>query len=157
MADDAECLARFMGFDEDIAQKMYLAGALHDIGKVAIGNEILEKPGRLTDSEYAEMKHHAAYTYYVLSEVQDFAELRDWAAFHHEHLDGTGYPFGKNESELNTQERIMACVDIYQALTENRPYKAGMSHEKACSILLDMAEKGWLDRAIVEQVNACFA
>ena len=100
---------------------------------------------------------NAAYTYYVLSEVQDFAELRDWAAFHHEHLDGTGYPFGKNESELNTQERIMACVDIYQALTENRPYKAGMSHEKACSILLDMAEKGWLDRAIVEQVNACFA
>ena len=157
VADDAECLARFMGFDEDTAQKMYLAGALHDIGKVAIGNEILEKPGRLTDSEYAEMKHHAAYTYYVLSEVQDFAELRDWAAFHHEHLDGTGYPFGKNESELNTQERIMACVDIYQALTENRPYKAGMSHEKACSILLDMAEKGWLDRAIVEQVNACFA
>lgn len=157
VADDAECLARFMGFDEDTAQKMYLAGALHDIGKVAIGNEILEKPGRLTDSEYAEMKHHAAYTYYVLSEVQDFAELRDWAAFHHEHLDGTGYPFGKNESELNTQERIMACVDIYQALTENRPYKAGMFHEKACSILLDMAEKGWLDRAIVEQVNACFA
>ena len=157
VADDAECLARFMGFDEDTAQKMYLAGALHDIGKVAIDNKILEKPGRLTDSEYAEMKHHAAYTYYVLSEVQDFAELRDWAAFHHEHLDGTGYPFGKNESELNTQERIMACVDIYQALTENRPYKAGMSHEKACSILLDMAEKGWLDRAIVEQVNACFA
>ena len=61
VADDAECLARFMGFDEDTAQKMYLAGALHDIGKVAIGNEILEKPGRLTDSEYAEMKHHAAY------------------------------------------------------------------------------------------------
>ena len=68
-----------MGFDEETAQKMYLAGALHDIGKVAVGNEILEKPGRLTDEEFAEMKHHAAYTYYILSEIEDFEELRDWA------------------------------------------------------------------------------
>lgn len=156
VAVDAERLARFMGFDENTVQKMYLAGALHDIGKVAVGNEILEKPGRLTDAEYTEMKHHAAYTYYILSEVHDFEELRDWAAFHHERLDGTGYPFKKTASELNTQERIMACVDIYQALTEKRPYKEGMSHEKACSILYDMAQKGWLDRELVGQVNVCF-
>lgn len=124
-----------MGFDEETAQKMYLAGALHDIGKVAVGNEILEKPGRLTDEEFAVMKHHAAYTYQILSDIEDFNELRDWAAFHHERLDGTGYPFRKTAPELNTQERIMACVDIYQALTESRPYKPGMSHEKACAIL----------------------
>lgn len=145
-----------MGFDEETAQKMYLAGALHDIGKVAIGNEILEKPGRLTDDEFATMKHHAAYTYYILSEIDDFDELRDWAAFHHERLDGSGYPFGKKASELNTQERIMACVDIYQALTEDRPYKKGMSHEKSCEILKDMADKGWLDTYVVEQIDACF-
>lgn len=68
-----------MGFDEETAQKMYLAGALHDIGKVAVGNEILEKPGRLTDEEFAVMKHHAAYTYQILSDIEDFNELRDWA------------------------------------------------------------------------------
>lgn len=157
VAVDAEQLARFMGFDEETAQKMYLAGALHDIGKVAVGNEILEKPGRLTDAEFAVMKHHAAYTYAILSEVQDFAELRDWAAFHHERLDGSGYPFGKTADELNTQERMMACVDIYQALTESRPYKDGMPHEKACGILRDMAAKNWLDAAIVQQVADCFA
>lgn len=67
---------------------MYLAGALHDIGKVAVGNEILEKPGRLTDEEFAVMKHHAAYTYQILSDIEDFNELRDWAAFHHERLTG---------------------------------------------------------------------
>ena len=156
VAVDAEKLSRFMGFDEETAQKMYLAGALHDIGKVAIGNEILEKPGRLTDDEFATMKHHAAYTYYILSEIDDFDELRDWAAFHHERLDGSGYPFGKKASELNTQERIMACVDIYQALTEDRPYKKGMSHEKSCEILKDMADKGWLDTYVVEQIDACF-
>ena len=156
VAVDAERLSRFMGFDEETAQKMYLAGALHDIGKVAIGNEILEKPGRLTENEFATMKHHAAYTYYILSEIDGFDELRDWAAFHHERLDGSGYPFGKKAAELNTQERIMACVDIYQALTEDRPYKKGMSHEKSCEILKDMADKGWLDANIVSQIDACF-
>lgn len=156
VASKAEQLTRYMGFDEETAQKMYLAGALHDIGKVAIGNEILEKPGKLTDNEYTTMKHHAAYTYYILSEIDDFDEIRDWAAFHHERLDGTGYPFGKTASELNTQERIMACVDIYQALTESRPYKEGMSHEKAYEILRDMAGKGWIDSDIVGEINSCF-
>lgn len=156
VAEDAEQLTRFLGFDEDTAEKMYLAGALHDIGKVAIGNEILEKPGKLTDEEYAKMKHHAAYTYYILSGIEGFDEMRDWAAFHHERLDGTGYPFGKTAEELNTQERIMACVDIYQALTESRPYKDGMPHEKACNILKDMAGRGWLDAELVTQVEKCF-
>ena len=134
-----------------------LAGALHDIGKVAIRNEFLEKPGRLTNEEFAAMKHHAAYTYYILSGINDFDEIRDWASFHHERLDGSGYPFGKSASDLNTQERIMACVDIYQALIENRPYKQGISHEKACEILRDMAEKGWIDSDIVTQTAACFS
>lgn len=156
VAADAEQLARFMGFSDADAEKMYLAGALHDIGKVAVGNEILEKPGRLTDAEFAVMKHHAAYTYAILSEVEDFEELRDWAAFHHERLDGTGYPFGKTAAELNTPERMMACVDIYQALTESRPYKSGMSHGKAMAILQDMAGKNWLDAALARQVDACF-
>ena len=156
VAEDAERLSRYMGFDEETVQKMYLAGALHDIGKVAVGNEILEKPGRLTEDEFAVMKHHAAYTYYILSDIDDFDEIRDWAAFHHERLDGTGYPFGKTAVELNTQERMMACIDIYQALTESRPYKQGMSHEKACEILWDMAKKGWLDEVIVKQVEDCF-
>ncbi|MDD5804652.1 HD-GYP domain-containing protein [Blautia sp. HCP3S3_H10_1] len=156
VAETAERLARFMGFDEETAQKMYLAGALHDIGKVAIGNEILEKPGRLTDDEFAIMKHHAAYTYYILAEIDNFHEMRDWAAFHHEHLDGSGYPFGKTGEELNTQERIMACADIYQALTESRPYKKEMSHEKACGILEDMGGRGWLDKEVIRKVEECF-
>lgn len=156
VAKDAEKIARYMGLGEDVAQKMYLAGALHDIGKVAIGNHILEKPDKLTDEEYSVMKHHAAYTYYILSNINDFDEIRDWAAFHHERLDGTGYPFGKTAKELNVEERIMACADIYQALTESRPYKNGMSHNKACSILYDMAQKGWIDKSIVENIDKCF-
>ena len=102
------------------------------------------------------MKHHAAYTYYILSEIDDFDEIRDWAAFHHERLDGSGYPFGKSAPDLNTQERIMACADIYQALTESRPYKQGMAYEKAYQILQDMAARGWIDSDIVLQIHACF-
>ena len=157
VAERAEKLSRYMGFDEETVQKMYLAGALHDIGKVAIGNDILEKPDRLTDEEFDTMKHHASYTYRILSDIDDFDEIRDWAAFHHERLDGTGYPFGKSADELNECERIMACVDIYQALTESRPYKKGMTHEKAIGILEDMAQKGWLDKNIVLKTDECFS
>lgn len=157
VASKAARLAEYMGYDREAVQKMYLAGALHDIGKMAVGNEILEKPGKLTDREYAKMKDHAGYTYMILSEVQGFEEVRDWAGLHHEKLDGSGYPFGRTADELSEPERIMACIDIYQALTEARPYKEGMSHEKACSILEDMAGKGWLDGNVIRQVRSCFS
>ena len=156
VADKAAKLAEYMGYSEADIEKIYMAGALHDIGKMAIGNEILEKPGRLSEEEFSRMKNHAGYTYMILSDVEDFEEVRDFAALHHEKLDGTGYPFGKTGAELNEPERIMACVDIYQALTESRPYKSGMTHEKACAILEDMAGKGWIDAGITEKIKKCF-
>ena len=144
--------SEIMGYDKVICDKMYLAGTLHDVGKIAIGNEILEKPARLTDEEFAKMKNHAGYTYMILSKVDGFEEIRDIAAFHHERLDGSGYPFGKRADELTTLQRIMACADIYQALTEKRPYKDGMDHDKACEILKDMADKNWIDKNITEVI-----
>ena len=101
VAEKASLLANYMGFNTINIQKMYLAGALHDIGKMAICNEILEKPDKLTDDEFSKMKNHAGYTYRILSDVDDFEEIRDWAAFHHEKLNGKGYPFGKTIDELN--------------------------------------------------------
>ncbi len=152
VAKRAAQITKIMGYDDETCDKMYLAGALHDVGKIAIGNEILEKPARLTDEEFAKMKNHAGYTYMILSNVNGFEEIRDLAAFHHERLDGSGYPFGKKADELNQLQRIMACADIYQALTEKRPYKDGMSHEKACSILKEMAEKNWIDKEITDVI-----
>ena len=156
VAEKAALFAQYIGFDSINVQKMYLAGALHDIGKMAVGNEILEKPDKLTDDEFSQMKNHAGYTYLILSDVEDFEEIRDWAAFHHEKLNGKGYPFGKNADELNEPERIMACIDIYQALTEDRPYKKGLSHEKTCDILDDMAQKGFVDFDISKKIRKCF-
>ena len=113
-------------------------------------------PDKLTDDEFSKMKNHAGYTYLILSEVNDFEEIRDWAAFHHEKLNGKGYPFGKTAAELNEPERIMACIDIYQALTEDRPYKKGLSHEKTCEMLDDMAQKGFVDSDISKKIRECF-
>lgn len=152
VARTASKISEIMGYDKVICDKMYLAGTLHDVGKIAIGNEILEKPARLTDEEFAKMKNHAGYTYMILSKVDGFEEIRDIAAFHHERLDGSGYPFGKRVDELTTLQRIMACADIYQALTEKRPYKDGMNHDKACEILKDMADKNWIDKNITEVI-----
>ena len=156
VAEKAAFFAQYIGYDSINVQKMYLAGALHDIGKMAVGNEILEKPDKLTDDEFSKMKNHAGYTYLILSEVNDFEEIRDWAAFHHEKLNGKGYPFGKTAAELNEPERIMACIDIYQALTEDRPYKKGLSHEKTCEMLDDMAQKGFVDSDISKKIRECF-
>ena len=156
VAEKAAQYAKYIGYDVLDVEKMYLAGALHDIGKMMVGNEILEKPDKLTDEEFDKMKNHAGYTYLILSQVDDFEEIRDWAALHHEKLNGKGYPFGKTADELNEQERIMACVDIYQALTEERPYKKGMSHEKTCDILDDMAKKGFVDAEVSHKIRTCF-
>jgi len=71
-------------------------------------------------------------------------------------LNGKGYPFGKTAAELNEPERIMACIDIYQALTEDRPYKKGLSHEKTCEMLDDMAQKGFVDFDISKKIRECF-
>ena len=153
VAKKAEFMARFYGFDEEKVIRFYFAGALHDIGKLVVSNDILEKPGRLTDDEYTTMKNHAAATYYILNQIKEIPDIREWAANHHEKLNGTGYSRGLTDQELSFEDRLMACIDIYQALTEKRPYKDGMSHEKAISILMDMVKKGELDESIVHDMD----
>ena len=76
-----------------------------------------------------------------------------WASHHHEKLNGTGYPFGLDASQLSSEERLMTCCDIYQALTEARPYKEGFTHAKAMEIMRDMVIKGEIDMDIVNDMN----
>ena len=79
-----------------------------------------------------------------------------WACLHHEKLDGSGYPFGKTAAELDRNERLLCCIDIYQALTEARPYKDRLSHSEAVNILRDMAREGKIDAKITEDIAVCF-
>ena len=157
VADKAEQMANYYGFDREKATRFYLAGALHDIGKLLVTNDILEKPGKLTDDEFAVMKDHASATRYVLRLVKGIPDVVKWASNHHEKLNGKGYPRGLTAEELSLEERLMACVDIYQALTEQRPYKDGMPHEKAIAIMQDMADKGEIDATIVKDMDVVMA
>ena len=157
VADKAEQMANYYGFDHEKATRFYLAGALHDIGKLLVSNDILEKPGKLTADEFAVMKDHASATRYVLRLVKGIPDVVKWASNHHEKLNGKGYPRGLTAENLSLEERLMACVDIYQALTEQRPYKDGMPHEKAIAIMQDMADKGEIDATIVRDMAVVMA
>lgn len=156
LAEKAECMARHLGYDKEKVGMFYMAGAFHDVGKLFVNNEVLEKPGKLNEEEYAHIQSHALETYRLLSKITGFAEIRDWASYHHEKLNGKGYPFGKCADELTEEMRLMACLDIYQALTEERPYKAGMAHAKAISILRELVKREELDAGLVEEIDKVF-
>ena len=111
------------------------AALLHDLGKLSVSNSILEKPGKLSDEEWVVMKKHPVYTRLILQNISGFEHLAFVAAAHHERLDGTGYPDGYAAEELPLTARIICVADVYQAITEDRPYRAGLPREEALSIL----------------------
>ena len=154
VAHMAERMAHYYGFDAEKAIRFYFAGAMHDIGKLAIDNDILEKPGKLTVSEYAQMKDHAEATYYILSQMGEIPDIVAWASNHHEKLNGRGYPRGLTEKELSFEDQLMACIDIYRALRDERPYKDGLSHEKSIEIMRAMAGRGELNGEIIRDIDA---
>lgn len=149
VAASAEALAALMGFSARECQMIRVAGNLHDLGKLAVPSEILEKPGRLTDEEYSLMKGHSFYTYHILEAIEELEIITLWASFHHERLDGSGYPFQISGDQLPLPARIVAVADVFTAITEDRPYRAGMDPEAALGLLRKMAEEGALDRGVV--------
>ena len=156
IADKAYKIGKMYGYDDEMCDKLFIAGALHDVGKMLISNDILEKPGKLTSDEYREIQNHAMGTWNLLHKIKGIEDITRWAALHHEKLDGTGYPFGIEASDLDNNERLLACLDIYQALIEKRPYKDGLSHGEAMSILRNMGQAGQLDQSIIEDIDRCF-
>ncbi len=156
IAEKSRRLGYFLGRDAEVCTKLYLAGALHDIGKLAIPNRILEKPDQLTNQEFDVMKTHALISWKILSRVEGLEDVAEWAGMHHEKLNGSGYPFGRQADSLSPEARLLACVDIYQALSEIRPYKEGFSHRKAMEIMYGMAAQGFIDLEITQAVDACF-
>ena len=131
----AEKLAELAGFSKIECKMMLVAGYLHDLGKLAVNNEILEKPTALDSVELNEIRSHTFYTYRLLQSIKGFETITEWASFHHEKLNGTGYPFHLNRDSLSLGSRIMAVADIFTALTENRPYRQGLPDDQAISIL----------------------
>jgi len=150
VAATAEAIAGLVGMSRAEGRLLKVAGYLHDLGKLAIPTEVLEKPGRLTPEEYDLVRSHTFYTYRILETVKGLETLAAWAAFHHERLDGTGYPFHCSDEELGMNSRIMAVADVFTAITEDRPYRAGMDTRATARVLTGMADSGGLDRRLVK-------
>jgi len=123
--------------DFDSVQRRILrrAGLLHDIGKLAISNRILDKPGQLSDEEFRAIKTHPVHTLRILERAPCFAELADLAANHHEKLDGSGYPRSLRAGDLDVPMRVLAVADVFEALTADRPYRGPLPPEEALGII----------------------
>ncbi len=149
VAASAQELARFMNLSELKCQRIKIAGYLHDLGKLAVPPEILNKDTNLTKKEFNIIKKHPFYTYKVLDRVQGLDEIKVWASYHHERIDGTGYPFHAKGDELSLEARIMAVADVFTAVKENRPYRCEMGLSSSLKILDDMVKEGALDADVV--------
>jgi len=149
VSECAVMLAELFGLAEYDVKLMRIAGNFHDIGKLIIPNNILEKPDKLTADEFQVMRCHTYYTYYTLNSIGGLQRIAEWAAYHHEKLDGSGYPFHCTNEEIGTGSRIMAVADIFTAISEDRPYRKGMEKDEICKILKNQADNNLLDKRIV--------
>ena len=139
---------------ESEVQDLSYAGFLHDLGKIKIPDEILHKPGRLTESEMDIMKGHVKHGVDYLKQTDIASPLIQAISEHHERLDGLGYPAGTKGENISRAGRMLAIADMYDALTADRVYKPGMSSQKAFSILMSDAPSR-LDQSLVQQFIKC--
>ncbi len=142
-------IALVLGYSVQEIRYIRRAALVHDIGKLGISNMILDKPAKLTNEEYTEMKRHTVYTHEILSRVDGFRNLADLAAAHHEQLDGKGYHRGLSGEQISQPARILHVADVFEALTAKRPYRQDLTDDEVSSI---MEKKiGW---AICPSVHA---
>jgi putative nucleotidyltransferase with HDIG domain len=150
-------LAVEMGTDlqlpAELIQHLEIGGYLHDIGKIGVRDAVLLKPGSLTVDEREAIERHPAIGLEILGAVDLPAEVLQFVGGHHEKLDGNGYPSGLHESEIGVVPRIASVADIYDALTTDRPYRAGMPVERAMGILYAESEQGKLDVRMVQSLE----
>ena len=154
-ASYAATIGELMGCSSNQIDKLYTAALLHDLGKMAIPQSILESPTNLSNVEFILMKTHVGYTIKLLNNAvpEDVFKI---AVHHHEKLDGTGYPFGLVAEQLSIEERILTVADILSALIDSRTYKAEFSKEKVIEICNEMVQSGQLDCDIVRVVEDNF-
>ena len=138
-------LAERLGLDREACQEMEIAGLLHDIGKQLAPDSILGKVGALTAPERAIIKRHTIDSEVTLTLLFPNSRIVGWAASHHEKLDGSGYPYGLAAADLCLGARALTVADIFQALTQERPYRGRMSCDDAIAVVGGMVQKGELD------------
>lgn len=136
-------LGRSLGLKKEELVYIQYGTLLHDIGKLGIPDAIIQKPGKLTREEYQVVQKHPVYAYEWLSKRDDYQPAKVIPLFHHERWDGTGYPRKLKGKEIPLLARVVAIVDVWDALTSNRPYRSAMSNEQAVRIIKSESGKGF--------------
>ena len=139
VADYTAMLAKEMGYDEDTIEKYRQIALLHDVGKIGVPTEVLNKPGKLSDEEFETIKSHTSKGYDVLKEIHIMPELAVGAQAHHERPDGKGYPNHLKGDEIPRVAQIIAVADCFDAMYSNRPYRNRMNFDKAVSIIQEVS------------------
>lgn len=148
--------AHHLKMSKKAVHHLSIGAFLHDIGKIKIPDKILNKPGKLTDEEFTIMKTHANHSIDIIKKTPGISKLSlEVAALHHEKLNGEGYPFQVKGKDIHKYGRMIAICDIFDALTANRCYKDGFPHNKAFSILRELAKSNHLDTTLVDQFIQC--
>jgi HD-GYP domain-containing protein (c-di-GMP phosphodiesterase class II) len=142
-------LAKAKGYSLEEVKLMKIAGLFHDLGKLSIPNDVLEKSGKLTEREFSIIKQHPYYTYRILEQIDGFSTVAEWAAFHHETLDGSGYPFRVPGDSLRLGSRMVSVADVFVALSENRPYRGPLTVQDIEKIMRGMVDNRKIDGCVV--------
>ncbi len=145
----AVAIANHSGFKKDDPDRIRIAGLLHDIGKLVVPVEILEKRQGLTNEDFAIIYKHPYFSAEILRGIEGFEDICQWGSLHHERLDGTGYPYRKTAEEIPQGARILSVADTFTALMEDRPYRCGVSASSTDRIMRDMATCHKLDKNFV--------
>ncbi len=133
----ADQLSEQLGLDAPERRWLRRGALLHDVGKLGVSNQILDKPGKLDPAEWAAVQRHALHTEQILGRISAFGALARVAGAHHEKLDGTGYPRGLDARHIRLETRIITTADIFDALTADRPYRPAMATAQALQVMRD--------------------
>lgn len=142
VATMAMIIGKQYGLNQEQVREIGIAGLLHDVGKSKIPNEVLNKPGRLDEAEFALMKQHSLFGFQILKEKEQFSDgIMRGVLQHHEKINGAGYPLGVDEKKIHTYAKIIAVADIYDALVTERPYKSAFSKRDAVEMIMAMTQE----------------
>ena len=150
LAHYASALGRSLGLDDDDVSALRRGGFLHDVGKVGIPDAVLLKPGRLTREEYELIKQHTIIGDRLCGELRSLRKVRPIVRHHHERLDGSGYPDGLQGAAIPLLAQLMGIVDVFDALTTDRPYRVALSFAQAAEELRQEVARGWRRADLVE-------
>lgn len=153
----ARFIAERLGISQDHCDKIEIAGLLHDIGKLRVPDAILDKPGKLDERERRLMNTHSFETYQILRMIPGFEEITPWAAYHHEEPGGDGYPFHIKGDQMSIEARILRVADIFQAMVQDRPYRAGLSAAQVLQFMSELVDQGKIDGNIFAVLSSDLA